>query len=726
MATWTSRGARAYGWAAIVVAAACAAACGGGSNGSGGASHGGPGASSDAGSSVVLLEGDGGALQLGLSSVTSISISPATAAIESVDSAPITQAFTIVAQYADGTSAPLTDGVTWTAGVPQAGAIDSTGLYTASGSIGSVVPITASYQSLNASASLTVKLHLHAGLTSVSTGVASSLQGATTPDPGVTWAYPYNGTVFPRGILAPVLQWNGGAASDDVYVHVTSSTFELEAYAAAPGPTASYTFDPTLWQVLGDSTSGQTLLSVARWSGTAATIIASHTWTIAPASMRGTIYYWAQNIGRVVRIKPGATAPDDFANAPPLNDTSVYPSSSCLMTCHTVSANGSVIVSGGGSFGGSYSLATGQPIYSLPGVWGGGTAGTTDNSTVVQWSNSALTPDGTYIVENQLASQLSEAVGGPEYGGIFKTADGTAATTAGLPNEPIFMPAFSPDGSKLLWVAGASSVPGDWLTSTAPGALRLAPFNETASPMFGAASDLVQGTANPSYFNIAWPTVSPDGHWALYSRLNSDVVDSRGLCGSSGCDYSTLGDMYLADTTTPNSETRLAALDGDGYPFAAGARDLHYNYEPTFAPVAAGGYFWVVFTSRRTYGNTLTGTPAVTKQLWVAAIDQNPKPGVDPSHPAFLLPGQDSTTLNLRGFWALDPCKGAGQGCASGTECCGGYCEATGEDGGAPVCTATAPACSADGDKCTTSSDCCGASEGTTCINSVCSEPPPK
>jgi hypothetical protein len=249
-------------------------------------------------------------------------------------------------------------------------------------------------------------------------------------------------------------------------------------------------------------------------------------------------------------------------------------------------------------------------------------------------------------------------------------------------------------------------------------------FNETGSPMLSAETALVQPGTDPTYNDISWPTISPDGHWALYTRSNGQVIDSRGVCGASGCDYSTRGDLYMADLTTPNSEVRLATVDGDSYPFAAGARDLHYNYEPTFAPVAAGGYFWVVFTTRRTYGNILTGDVSVTKQLWVAAIDQNPTPGKDPSHPAFLLPGQ-AQTLNLRGFWAADPCKGAGQGCASGTECCGGYCDSSG-DGGAPVCTAVAPACAADGDKCTTTADCCGAAAGTTCINKVCSEPPPQ
>ncbi len=177
---------------------------------------------------------------------------------------------------------------------------------------------------------------------------------------------------------------------------------------------------------------------------------------------------------------------------------------------------------------------------------------------------------------------------------------------------------------------------------------------------------------------------------------------------------------------------RLAKLDGDGYPFAAGSRDLSWNYEPSFAPVAAGGYFWVVFTSRRTYGNILTGpaedtaSPATAvKQLWVAAIDLNPQPGVDPSHAPFHLEGQDETNLAMRGFWSLPPCQSDNQPCSQGTDCCGGYCSG-GADGGAPVCGSTPQGCSQTGDKCNASSDCCDAAAGVTCINHVCSEAPPQ
>jgi hypothetical protein len=110
----------------------------------------------------------------------------------------------------------------------------------------------------------------------------------------------------------------------------------------------------------------------------------------------------------------------------------------------------------------------------------------------------------------------------------------------------------------------------------------------------------------------------------------------------------------------------------------------------------------------------------------VAAIDQNPKPGVDPSHPVFHLTGQDEKNLAMRGFWALDPCKGDGTGCASGTECCGGFCSGAAGDSGAAVCASQSQGCSQDGDKCNVTSDCCSAAMGATCINHVCSEPPPQ
>jgi hypothetical protein len=280
--------------------------------------------------------------------------------------------------------------------------------------------------------------------------------------------------------------------------------------------------------------------------------------------------------------------------------------------------------------------------------------------------------------------------------------------------SPFSAPAWSPEGSKVAFVD--SGDPTGWTAkgynwqNPPPGSLDVIQFDETKNPMFSGAQTMVPAGTGSA---ITWPSVSPDGQWVIYSRAGS--FDTR----------NGPGDLYFASAVTPNQEVRLAKADGDGYPFAAGARDLSYNYEPSFAPVAAGGYFWAVFTSRRTYGNVLTGDKTMVKQLWLVAVDQNPKPGVDPSHAAFHLTGQNEQNLAMRGFYSLPPCQQDGQGCTSGTDCCGGYCSA-GADGGAATCRSTTTGCGQTGDKCTQTSDCCGASSGVTCIAHVCSEPTPQ
>jgi hypothetical protein len=119
-----------------------------------------------------------------------------------------------------------------------------------------------------------------------------------------------------------------------------------------------------------------------------------------------------------------------------------------------------------------------------------------------------------------------------------------------------------------------------------------------------------------------------------------------------------------------------------------------------------------VFTSRRTYGNRLVGTKNATKQLWVAAIEQDPVPGQEPSHPAFRVPGQDNNQ-NMRGFWALDPCKQVGAGCGTGSECCNQNCVES-------VCKEPDPSeCSQEGNHCEVAADCCDATS--LCINNICS-----
>ncbi len=664
-------------------AALAASGCGAsGSPGGTGGNHstdattstGGAGGSIGVGGDIGL----GGGLNHG--SIVSLELTPGAATLVLDNGASGQQPFKAIAHYQDKTTGSVD--ATWAATNIAVGSIDTAGLFSAPGLQGGTVAVTASYGGKDATATLTVKLHVVTNPLGVDAATQGILQQASAPDAAVKWAYPYDGTVFPRGIGAPPLMWMGGGSGDLYYIHVTSPTYELETYTTAD--TSRFDFGAAIWDAFASSTSGGAELEVARVAAGNATVIVDHHYTIAPSSMRGTIYYWAINTGRVMRIKPGATAPDDF-----LGPTVTCPS------CHTVSANGSNLVMSEGNW----------PITSSIGYNLGTDANDFQGYPVAtgasRWSLAGVSADGKVIVQN--FAPLRGPIG--VFTGAFDSITGVEIPNNGIEGKELWMPAFSPDDKLLAYLDSQSK---DLRAYDWDAAAKHASNERLITPAGADAATKV----------ISFPTASPDHQWLVYQR--SSEVGSLGNAS----------DLYIASVAQPGVEVPLANLNGTNYPFAAGNRDLHLDYEPTFAPVAAGGFFWVVFHSRRTFGNALTGQAyggegIGTKQLWVAAIDQNPVPGKDPSHPAFHLSGQALDTLNMRGYWALDPCKGDGQGCASGVECCGGFCDGGG-DGGQPMCkSSSGGGCSQAGDHCDTATDCCDKASGASCINHVCAEAPP-
>jgi hypothetical protein len=154
--------------------------------------------------------------------------------------------------------------------------------------------------------------------------------------------------------------------------------------------------------------------------------------------------------------------------------------------------------------------------------------------------------------------------------------------------------------------------------------------------------------------------------------------------------------------------------------------DYRLNYFPSVAPTQAGGYTWVIFTSRRMFGNVAyddpwdaapgqscnSGVPP-TKKLWVAAVDSNWTPGTDPSHPAFYLPGQELAAANADGDWVTSPCSGVNAACGSDDDCCNATgpsatheCRIVSTSPVARTCQLKT-ACSNIGAACTTSAQCC-------------------
>ncbi|MCC6644166.1 MAG: hypothetical protein IT374_01165 [Polyangiaceae bacterium] len=600
-----------------------------------------------------------------------IVIEPAAATITVVDGVAKPLALVAKAKLADGSiGAPVAP--TWEIDLGDVAAVDKNGSVAATGARGGVATVKATLGPHGATSTVTVKLSITLDPGKLSAGDKAKLAAATDADPAVSLMYPYDGTVFPRGLAPPRLMWKPAPAAP-MMLTLKAGLAEVTTTFVPTG--AALDPDPAAWTKLVESGNGGPVeVTLARLTGGQAKLVTKQTWRVASGSLKGTVYYWANSLGAVVRIKPGASAPDNFLKAAGVTD-------GCT-TCHAVSANGNVLTLGGGgpaedSKASVFDLVSGKLVASNRGR---------------AWAMLALTPDGKIAALNNAPLPGSPGLDG----GFYDVATGAKLTGSGFDKELFDMPAFAPDGSKLVYVDHATKA-----------LVSLGYSDATGKPVASGKVSLVPGGASP----IAFPVVSPDAKWAVYHRGPLDTRDGP-------------ADLVAASALAPGAEVPLDATNGKTYPFAAGDRDRHLNYEPAFLPVASGGYFWLVFTSRRTLGNdpNLTGASGQVKQLWVAAFDQHPQPGKDPSHPAFWLSGQDAKTLNMRAYWALDPCKADGQTCSVGSECCGGSCLSG--DGGMVCGKPPGQSCSPSGGACKSAADCCG--KGFTCINSHCAEPDPE
>jgi hypothetical protein len=626
----------------------------------------------------------------------------------------------------------------------------SSGKFTAGETVGGTAHVTATYGKKKASTSVTVALTLvenggvagDAGLGAGGTGgvggngpggpVAKAdqtvLQGSATPDSTIGWLYPYDQTVWPQGILAPLLQWNAGANNfTAVYIHISEAAFDYKGFFSSTAtPFINTPVTQDAWTTMAYSNGGEpvTVTLVFEAGGKAIGPI-TQTWHVALGTLEGTVYYnsYGTNLahnycctiapesakfgGATLAIKGGSTDPVLVAGS----DTE-------CRVCHSVAAGGGTLVTEQGS---SYPTSSSYDLQTLA-----ETAMAPGNGTFA-WP--ALFPDGTFLFSN--SSPLAGATTAAS--GLYSVPTGAAIASTGLPaNLGAACPAFSPDGKHLAFNfyggTGADQKSLAWM-------------------------DYAQGTSTFSGLTTIYTPTGGTSVWPSFLPTNDAVVfeletvnNGRDFAGTrASCDTDTScngvgaqGELWWVDqkTMTP---TRLD--QANGYMYAPTSADGHtadweLNYEPTVNPVTSGGYAWVVFTSRRLYGNIATinpyysdpryhdiSTSPTPKKLWVAAIDLNAKPGTDPSHPAFYLPGQELLAGNARGYWVVDPCKANGESCMTGDQCCGGYCRAG--DGGALVCGSMGAGCSQEYEKCTKTSDCCGSSSGIQCIDDVCSTSAP-
>lgn len=581
------------------------------------------------------------------------------------------------------------------------------------------------------------------------------MPGSNGAAEGLKLLYPYDNTVFPRGILAPLLQWDwsiGDADAISIKLETTSGSFTWVGTFAKPAiltqtgqPFRRHPIPQDIWQIATDTAGGATpdgtpdklkVSLVVEKNGMGYGPI-TETWTVAPGRLSGIIYYnsYGTNLaknypgavggdhtfgGAVLSIHVGDTGPKLVAGANGGVDQ--------CRVCHSVSAKGSSLVV---QHGDSYGVSSSYDL--LPN-------GSVEHVLATGATFPALAPDG-----NSLLSPSGQIVPLPTGAPVVPTGLSSVATSLGTPS-------FSPDGKKAVFnpMAGGGAPPTRSL---------VAMDFDAATNTFSNAAVVADDSAQPAGVRPGWPAFFPDGSSVVYERQTTPGTDpqdgalytrrgAKGLIAWTGTTAPNVtilnllngldpqGNSYLPKLPAPKAMSCTADGEQVGNKDADHGDDVHLNYEPTVNPVAAGGYAWVVFTSRRMYGSVADIPPycsdprgvdlvqnVTPKKLWVAAIDLNAAPGSDASHPAFYLPGQELLAGNARGFWVLDPCRADGVSCESGDQCCNGYCQPG--SGGSLQCTNTPPnnMCSGLSEKCTTAADCCDPKNA--CVGGFCAQSKP-
>ncbi|MFO0613921.1 MAG: hypothetical protein U0414_15120 [Polyangiaceae bacterium] len=556
--------------------------------------------------------------------------------------------------------------------------------------------------------------------------------------------YPYDKTVWPRGLLAPLLQWSstlGGVDAIQIELATTSGSFSWKGTFAKPpiltqtgGPFVRHPIPEDVWKAATDTagaaapdgTIDQLIVKLTVAKGGAAYGPITETWNVAPARLSGTVYYNSygtqlvknstdndyngQQYGAaVLSIRGGETGPTVVAGP-----SSGYNGNGCRV-CHVVASDGSKLIVQDGNL---YSRTS---TYDLK----NGNAETTPTGADGTFGWAGLSPDGKLAFTNT-ADLAASGPASQLY--AFPPTGGPLAVTGIPANLQAGTPTFSPDGKHVAF----DFLGGTIGATTGNGTQLVAMDFDGATNTFSNLKVLATMTGG---HRAGFPSFFPTNDAVAYHH---QIVPSNHRYNTW---HNATAQVWWSDLATGTNAPlkALNGLDANGVstlPTGPNhADDTVLNYEPTVNPVASGGYVWVVFTSRRLYGNVATTQPwlsdprsydtkqlanVTTKKLWVSAVDLNAPAGSDPSHPSFYLPAQELLAGNARAFWVLDPCKNDGESCESGDQCCNGFCEP--DQTNALVCSNMNPNsnCSMPQEKCTTAADCCDTTN--LCVNGFCSQ----
>lgn len=552
-------------------------------------------------------DGDGGAT----GTPVSIAIEPANPIVLSVNGNANPVDFTVRATYADDRTEVVSG--TWTFDSTLLGAIGrDDGRFSASGVAAGVGNVNVAVGELTAATTVTVRIedeHIGPGVpTNPGTRFDTPQTGAGAP----LLLYPLDKAVMPKNVKPPHLQWEVGEFNDIFRVTLTAGLATVTAYLIHDG--VNFTFDWPVetgsWRALKNSAGSDPItMIVDRWNNADGNTYRSAevAVNIADANLDGAIYYWDLARGKMLRITEDGR--EDFMPNPPASPSN---GSRCI-ACHTVSRDGKFMAAelwGGNQPSAIFDLTQDLSVDPAPTVVAPGT---------YTALFSTFNPDASRLLIN-VATRLE----------LIDSSNGATVATTGLPTNGAAHPSWSPDGTKIAYVA---NVDGTWAVDFTVGDLAILPV--TGPTTFGPPQIIrpADGMAN------SWPSWTPDSRWVAFAR----GTNSRARRDDIPAVYP--GKLWMVG----NNGGQPVALDNAN----GGADDCHL---PNFSPFDAGGYFWLAFYTTRDYGNDKVGTKGTgRRQIWVTAVSNNPQAGQDPSNVAYWLPDQDSTSDNMSAYWAMRP-----------------------------------------------------------------------
>jgi hypothetical protein len=455
--------------------------------------------------------------------------------------------------------------------------------------------------------------------------------------------YPVDQAVAPLNIPSIEMQWTA-AGSDLFHVALSSPNLTIDVYTSDVQATLS----ETDWTTIAGTAAGSTLsLSVegllqsaptTKYAGPKVGLKLSHD-TIDKTA----IYYWASSLGDLMTQTFGQTgAPQQVEG-------------NCT-ACHAVARSGSRI-------GYSRCVANDCSNLNVGFLHYDKTAKTWDevvnaDQGAIPGSFTTFSPIGNPFPNDSKSVAIVTKSSGtlslfdPDSGmPIASNLDDIATHGDGAPRSAL-MADWSADGKTVVFAS--TPHPEQWI-DLSDGAIATMSYKYTgATHVFGEPNFIVKPplTLNGgSFTNLFFPSFSPDGELIVFNAAHAAW---RNLT-----DESVTGPRLVLTNAKGDWVTDLTALN-------RGADDNDMTWAH-WAPGTSTDYYWVVFSSERSYGHVLTpgntsqncvanGTKQC-KQLWIAAIDKKKVLGgkvtIDPSAAPMWLPGQDITADNISPYWTV-------------------------------------------------------------------------